>query len=151
MKPEDSKVVDALNNLVETCKDGQKGFRAAAEGVHNPDLVQLFKGYSTQRASFAADLQAEVRRYGGDPEKSGTVVGTLHRGWLNLLSTLVGRNDADIIAECERGEDSAMKNYEAASREVLPPAVQELVSRQYKEIKDAHQRISNLKHAGAGK
>jgi len=32
----------ALNNLIEICKDGQDGFRNAAEKVTNPELKTLF-------------------------------------------------------------------------------------------------------------
>jgi uncharacterized protein (TIGR02284 family) len=151
MKHERDKTVAALNDLIETCKDGQKGYRSAADSAHDPELKQLFSRYSAQRAAFAAELQKEVRRHGGHPEKGGTVLGTLHRGWLNLKSALLGQSDAALIAECASGEDAALKNYEAASHEVLPPDVQQLVARQYKEIKDAHQRVRALKHAAAGK
>ena len=146
MSEEDDKVVSALNDLIETCKDGQKGFTAAADLVQDPKLQQLFKGYAAQRATFAAELQTEVRRHGGHPERSGSMAGALQRGWLNIKSAVLGEDAAVIIAECESGEDAAIKNYEEANQVVLPPAVAEVVARQYKEIKDAHECIRQLKH-----
>ena len=71
-------VISTLNDLIETCRDGQNGFQTAADGVKNPELKQLFNSYSRQRASFVGELQDEVRRLGSDPENSGSVAGALH-------------------------------------------------------------------------
>ena len=50
-----------LNNIIETLKDGQEGFRAASEDVKSPDLKSLFSEYSLQRSAFAGELQSLVR------------------------------------------------------------------------------------------
>ena len=84
MALDNDEVISTLNNLVETCKDGQNGFRTAAEGIKNPELTTLFNTYSQQRARFAAELQNEVRRLGGDPEETGSTAAVLHRGWINI-------------------------------------------------------------------
>ncbi len=139
--------ISTLNNLIETCKDGENGFRTAAEGVTNGQLKTLFNTYSQQRAQFAAELQGEVRRLGGDPEKSGSVAATLHRGWIDIKSAVTGQDENAIIAECERGEDSAVENYESALRANLPANVAEIVQRQFGQVKEAHDRIRNLERA----
>jgi uncharacterized protein (TIGR02284 family) len=81
---------------------------------------------------------------GGDPEKSGSAVGAIHRGWMDIKSALTGKDDRAIITECERGEDSSVKNYEEALKKNLPADVYVLVNRQYNEIKQAHDRIRSL-------
>ncbi len=144
-------VISTLNNLIETCKDGQEGFRTAAEGVKNGELKTLFGTYSQQRAQFAGELQNEVGRLGGDPEKTGSVVATLHRGWIDLKSAVTGEDEGAVISECERGEDSAVKNYKEALAAGLPGDVDAIVQRQYGQVQEAHDRISALKKAsGAG-
>lgn len=142
-------VISTLNNLIETCKDGQEGFRTAADGVKNGDLKTLFNTYSQQRAQFAAELQNEVRRLGGDPEKSGSVAATLHRGWINIKSTVTGEDEGAVISECERGEDSAVRNYEDAIKAGLPGDVNAIVQRQYSEVQEAHDRIRALERASS--
>src|SRR5215213_6974454 len=112
--------IPTLNNLIETCKDGEEGFRAAADGVKNSDLRTLFLTYSQQRAQFAAELQNEVRNLGGGPEQTGSVASSLHRGWINIKSTVTGEDEGAVISECERGEDSAVKNYDEALNQDLP-------------------------------
>ena len=140
-------VISTLNNLIETCKDAQEGFRQAAEGVKNSELKTLFHAYSTQRAQFAGELQNEVRRLGGDPEKSSSTLGALHRGWINLKAAVTGEDEGAIISECERGEDAAVRNYEDAIKSELPGNVRELVERQFAEVKTAHDRIRSLERA----
>ena len=144
-------VISTLNGLIETCRDGQNGFQTAAEGVAKSELKTLFHGYSQQRAQFVGELQTEVRRLGGDPENMGSVAATLHRGWINIKSTVTGKDDSAIIAECERGEDSAVSAYRDALDEDLPANIRTIVDRQYADIKQAHDRIRALERAsGAG-
>ena len=144
-------VISTLNNLIETCKDGQTGFQTAAEGVKNSELKTLFHTYSQQRAQFAGELQEEVRRLGGDPEKTGSVAAALHRGWIDIKSAVTGEDENAVISECERGEDSAVKNYQDAINAGLPGDVRSIVERQYAQVKEAHDRIRALERAtGAG-
>jgi uncharacterized protein (TIGR02284 family) len=134
-----------LNDLIETLKDGQEGFKQAAEGVSDPRLKSLFRDYSEQRLRFATALQSEARRHGEtDPETSSSATGALHRGWINIKSAITGGDEHAILAECERGEDSAVEEYKKALADGLSPSAQELVSTQFAEIKAAHDRIKSL-------
>jgi uncharacterized protein (TIGR02284 family) len=151
MATDNDAVISTLNNLIETCKDGQNGFQTAADGIKNSELKTLFHTYSRQRAQFAGELQGEVRRLGGDPEKTGSVAATLHRGWINIKSAVTGEDEAAVISECERGEDSAVRNYQDAINAGLPADVRAIVERQYTQVKEAHDRIRALERAsGAG-
>jgi uncharacterized protein (TIGR02284 family) len=144
-------VISTLNNLIETARDGQNGFQTAAEGVKNHDLKSLFYAYSQERARFVGELQDEVRRLGGDPETSGSVAATLHRGWIDIKSAVTGGDEGSIISECERGEDSALKNYDAALEVDLPAHIRSIIERQYVQVKDAHDQIRSLERSsGAG-
>ena len=141
-------VISVLNNLIETCKDGQNGFQTAAEGVKRSEFKSLFYQYSQQRAQFAGELQTEVRRLGGEAEKTGSIAATLHRGWINIKSAVTGEDENAVLAECERGEDSAVSNYKDALADAnLPTDVRAIVERQYAEVQEAHDRIRNLERA----
>jgi uncharacterized protein (TIGR02284 family) len=141
------KTISTLNGLIETLKDGEHGFKTAAEGLQDAQTKSLFQQYSRQRAEMSRELQAEVRRLGGDPEKSGSVSGAAHRGWINIKSVVTGRDDGSIIAEAERGEDSAKKMYEEALREPLAPQTLALVREQSMKVHDAHDRVRALERA----
>lgn len=140
-------VISTLNNLIETCRDGQNGFKTAAEGVKNPELKELFYHYSQQRASFVGELQDEVRRLGGDPENSGSVAASLHRGWIDIKSAITGEDEDAVISECERGEDSAVSNYRDALERDMPANVRQVIERQFSAVKEAHDRIRTIEKA----
>ncbi|MFN6962801.1 MAG: ferritin-like domain-containing protein [Pyrinomonadaceae bacterium] len=142
-------VISTLNNLIETCKDGQEGFRQAADGVERSDIKSLFFEFSQQRAKFAGELQTLVRELGGDPENSGSMAGALHRGWINIKSAVTGRDEEAILNEAERGEDSAKDNYRAACEMDLPANVMTVVRDQYESVKMAHDRVKALRNTFA--
>lgn len=149
MALDNDEVIATLNNLVEICKDGQNGFRTAAEGIKNSELTTLFNTYSQQRAQFAAELQSEVRRLGGEAEETGSAAAAVHRGWINIKSAVTGEDEAAVISECERGEDSAVEAYEEALETDLPNDVKTIVSSQFSQVKEAHDRIRSLERANA--
>src|SRR2546430_810152 len=141
---EEKEIVSVIDDLIQTLKDGQEGFKQAAEGVKAPQLKSLFNDYSSQRLQFATELQSQALGR-SQPEESGSAAGALHRAWINLKSAITSGDDHAILAECERGEDSAVEQYEKAMNDNLPAPVREIVSRQYSEIKNAHDRIKNLR------
>ena len=134
-----------LNDLVETCKDGEKGFRDSADGVQSGSLRAILNEYAQQRAQFAAELQRHVARIGGDPATGGSATGALHRGWINLKSAVTGKDDHAILSECETGEDSAVKNYQEVLAKDLPSDFRSVVEEQYRQILQAHSRIRALR------
>ena len=143
------KITSTLNDLIETCRDGQNGFREATENVKSPDLKAFLNEVATERAQFVNELQLEVRRLGGEPETTGSAAGALHRAWIDIKGTLAGKDDHTILVECERGEDSAVEAYTDALKQGLPPAIHQTVERQYQSIKQVHDRVKKMRDAKA--
>jgi uncharacterized protein (TIGR02284 family) len=142
---------EVIDELIETLKDGQQGFKEAAESVKDPQLKSLFNDYSRQRARFVVELRSKAQNPDErESDVSGSATGALHRGWINLKSALSRGDDHAILAECERGEDSAVEEYQKAVAGGLSAAVREIVSRQYTEIKATHDRIRDLRDATKG-
>ena len=102
-----------------------------------------------QRSRFAGELQAQAVQLGeSKPEDSSSASGAMHRAWIGLKSALTSGDDHSILAECERGEDSAVAEYKDAMEDnSLAAPVREIVSRQYNEVKSAHDRIKQLRDA----
>jgi uncharacterized protein (TIGR02284 family) len=144
---DNKEVISTLNSLLETCKDGEDGFRAAGDAIENPDVRTLFHMYAQQRAHFRSELFNEVLRHGGEPAESGHLSASLHRGWMDLKVAISGKNETAIIDECERGEDVAMKAYQEALKEQLPADVMSIVEEQYSEIRHSHETVRGLKRA----
>lgn len=141
-----SEFTGVINDLIETCKDGEKGFRDAAEGIQDANVRTLFMEYAQQRAEYARELQSAVTSLGQDAETTGSTAGTLHRGWLNLKSAITGKNDKAIIDEAERGEDVAVDAYQKALAKDIPSDLKAVVQRQYQGVQAAHNRVRDLKH-----
>jgi len=137
--------IDTVNDLIEMCEDGHEGFREAAEGTSNNDLKTLFATYSNERAAYASNLKDIVRGLGAEPEHSGSLSAALHRGWMDIKAAVIGNDDAAILNECERGEDSAKKAYKEALEQELPDYVRQAVQTQYEGVLGAHDRIKTLR------
>ncbi|HUS08543.1 MAG TPA: PA2169 family four-helix-bundle protein [Bryobacteraceae bacterium] len=144
MTIDNDKTISVLNELIETCKDGENGFREAAEHVNNSHLKTVFLEFSRQRAQFAGQLQSEVSLLGGTPEKSGSSLAAAHRGWIDLKAAFTGGGESAVVAECERGEDSAKDTYRKALEASLPSNIRSVVEQQYAQVKQAHDRIRSL-------
>jgi uncharacterized protein (TIGR02284 family) len=141
-------VISTVNCLIETLKDGEKGFKEAAEAVKDPQLKSLFQEYAQQRSRFATELQTQARSLGeSDPEKTSSTAGAMHRAWINLKSAVTSGDDKAILSECERGEDSAVHEFEEAMQDGLTSPLRDIVSRQFSEIKSAHDRVKHLRDA----
>ena len=138
-------VVDILNDLIETSKDGEHGFRASAEHAKSPALRALLTTRAGDCRSAAEQLQTQVRQLGGDPEDSGSAAGAMHRGWVAVRATLSSYDDLAIAQECERGEDAALATYREALDNELPPAIRSLVEEQYAGVKRHHDEIRQLR------
>ena len=144
-----NEVINTLHDLIETSKDGEAGFRTCAEGVKDPQLRTMFNQAAERCAAGAAELQAKVRARGGNPNKSGSTSGSVHRAWINIKSIITGKDDHAVLAECEKGEDAAKKAYHDALAKDLPPDVRMLVERQYQGVKENHDRVRDLRNATA--
>lgn len=132
---------DVLHRLIDICRDGERGFRAAADNVRDPTLKALFTGLATQRKRFAEELLPHLQRLGGSPNGEGTNAGAFHRKWMVLKGLVPGDHDHHIITEAERGEQVALDAYEDALNGMLPPTVTEVIEAQREALLEATDRI----------
>lgn len=110
-------VVDAIHLLIETCEDGEYGFRSCAGLADRVDLQVLF----TQRAQDCRRSADELRALGGEsPQDAPAQSGGSHRGWVAVKGLLSGYSDLALLAECERGEEMTMQRYRSALEQDLP-------------------------------
>ena len=142
---DDDDVVDTLNDLIETCGDGEHGFNTCAGNTESAELQAVFRKRAEACGSAAAELRDHVVRLGGEPEEGGSVGGALHRGWLAVRSSLTGHSDASLLDECERGEDHALAAYRKALKQTLPPSVRSVVQRQADGAQRNHDQIKALR------
>lgn len=146
MKTINEKSISVLNDLIEINKDGQQGFETAAKDSKDAALTRVFRDYEAQRSQNIRELQSRVRVLGGDPDKHGSVAGTVHRGWINLKAAIASNEPHAVLAEAERGEDAAVKAYrEAQLKEGLDVDSLQLIQNQAAGVKAAHDRVKQLR------
>jgi uncharacterized protein (TIGR02284 family) len=133
-----------LNNLKEVCKDGEVGFREAADKLTRIDLKSLFLDFSSQRARFATQFESQISKLGGEPSDGGTVGAFFHRRLLDLKTMAGHDHDAAVISEAERGEDAAKKAYQEALTKDLPADLHDMVQEQYRTVLDTHNKVRAL-------
>ena len=138
-------VGDTVNHLIEVCRDGEEGFKTAADAVNPMPLKTELLKYSRDRAGFANALSHAMEQMGQAHVNHGTASGLVHRGWINLVRLKPGGNEHAVLAACESGEDAAVDAYNDAMREHLPGRVGELVAAQFQVVKGTHDRIRNLR------
>ncbi|HJV71342.1 PA2169 family four-helix-bundle protein [Ideonella sp.] len=138
-------LIDTLNKLVSTCKDGEYGFLSCAEHVNADDLRRTFNARAEECRQAAAELQSLIRQNGGTPDEGGTATGAVHRGWVAVKGTLSGYSDLAMLEECERGEDTAVARYRSALEESLPADVRPVIERQFDGLKRNHLQVRTLR------
>jgi uncharacterized protein (TIGR02284 family) len=144
---DENNAISVVENLIETCKDGQKGYQDAAQHVKRPDLKTYFNEQSLERARFAGELEAELIRLGKPDKKvSSSVSASLHRAWLDTKVSL-GGGDKTILESVEAGEDRAKEAYQKALTGTLPSDIKEIVRRQAEKVQQAHDKVKALRDA----
>ncbi len=137
--------ISVVENLIETCKDGQKGYQDAAHHVKRAELKTYFNEQSLERSRFAGELEAELIRLGKPDKKvSGSVGGALRRAWIDTKVGL-GGGDKTILESVEAGEDSAKEAYEKAVTGDLPEDIAQIVRRQAASVQRAHDKVKMLR------
>lgn len=144
---DNDEVIDILNDLLESCRDGEFGFKTSAEHADSPDLKATLVRHSDECRTAGQELQTLIRQLGGEPDEGGSMSGALHRGWVSVRGTLSGNDDEAMLDECERGEDSAVAQYRKALKENLPTAIRAVVERQAQGAQRNHDQIKAMRDA----
>lgn len=135
---------DGLNDLLTVLHDSREGFRTAADAIEDGDYAALFEEYAQQREQMAAELSNLIVRYHGEPVENGSVAGSLHRAWINIKAAAT-QGDDSILAECDLGEESALKTYQdVLTTKEMSDDVREVIRQQMSLIRLAHERIHAL-------
>jgi uncharacterized protein (TIGR02284 family) len=142
----DENSIRVLHQLDQVCRDALRGFQAAAADVPDPTLARLFGDYAAQREKLCHELDKRIRTLRAEPPQEGSVVGAVHRAWMDLESALASAELHAILTEVERGEDMAVTAYRAALEERdLDDETRGLIQRQYELVQAAHDRVQQLR------
>lgn len=141
-------VISTLIDLIETCKNGEESYKTCVtDAVERKSRLQtMFADLQRGRAIAVTELQDLVRMQGGNPHINGSVVDAVNRGWVNLKMAFIGKSDASVLVECERGEDSTLRSYRLALDRNLPADIRVQIERQYQGALVNHDQIRTLRN-----
>ena len=143
----DSDEISTLNTLIATTIDSITGYENSARDIDNERFRQIFRQRADERQRVVRELQAEVRRLGGDPEDGGSFMGKTHQRFEDLKTAITGGDEKSVINEVERGEDYLKEKFEAAlNSDTLSGDSRAVVERCYQSVRQGHDQMSQLKH-----
>jgi uncharacterized protein (TIGR02284 family) len=142
---ENNEIIDTLNTLIETSRDGENGFTTCAEDVEDASLRAYFTICATRCRSSVHSLAQLVKQYGGTPEPAGSLLAPLDRAWIDLRTALSSNSDLAVLKECERAEDSALNTYQRALEMDLPSDVRQLATLQLAGVQENHDRVRKMR------
>jgi len=142
---DENNAISVVEKLIETCRDGQKGYQDAADHVKREDLKTYFRQQSVERGMFAQELQSALATLGKPEKKVSSSAGSaMHRAWIDTKVAL-GGGDKTILESVESGEDNAKDTYNKALGGTLPDSLMAIVRRQAESVQRAHDKVRMLR------
>lgn len=139
--------IATIEKLIETCKDGENGYREAARDARDPDLKQFLEEQSETRARFAQQLRNELSRMIGT-QSHGSAAGAMHRRLMALLTSF-GGNERMLMSSVEQAERMALESYHAALESPMPPQIENMLRCQAESIRRALEKAMDWRHERA--
>ena len=140
----------AAKELVETLKDGERGYASAADKVRDGDHSEwaaTLQRLAEQRRHFHQEIVDLGEDYGDDVDESGSVTATVHRGWIALKDALSGDDPGTVLSAAVTGEDHAVSEYDKALEGDLSDGFRQVVTRQRTAIVAARDEVKALQAA----
>ncbi|MBM1104586.1 PA2169 family four-helix-bundle protein [Aurantibacter crassamenti] len=111
-----------LNNLLEKTYDAEKGYKKAAENTKHAHLKNYFERKSQERYNFGHELKSEIKTFGQETDKGGSLTGAAHRTWMDVKAMFSADNDESMLEEAIRGEKSSLEEYSDVLNETTLPS-----------------------------
>jgi uncharacterized protein (TIGR02284 family) len=129
--------INGLNDLHDLLVDSRKGYREASERAEDPAIKEMLNRFSNGRITLIDELVAGRQRVDATYKPSdGTIKGDLHRVWMDVRDALSSNENANVLRECERGENYLLERYsEVLEKEGLPADLRALLMMQQAEIR----------------
>lgn len=138
-------LVSTLIHLIEVGCDGERVCMTGAREVDNEEMRGVLTGTAETCRNSVAELQAVVSAMGKVPRDRGTMSGTMHRGWMEVMHVIAPHNDDAVLQLCEREEEAARREYRSALTQDMPDDIRTMLLRQYEGMQKHHERIHAMR------
>jgi len=134
-----------LNALLEKTYDAEKGFKNAAENIDHPALKTYFNQKAQERYNFGHELKTEIKSFGQEIHKGGSVAGSAHRAWMNVKAVFSSDNEESMLEEAITGEKASVDEYNDVLAETsLPASTKSILTSQKQTIETGLGKIKTL-------
>lgn len=138
-------VGNKLNNILEKTYDAEKGYAKAADNTDNANLKNFFQRKKQQRYDFGHELKTEIKQFGEEVDKGGSVTGAVHRAWMDTKAFFSADDEEAMLEESIRGEKAAVEEYQEVLKDTaLPASTATLLSQQMNKINTDLNQIKRL-------
>lgn len=140
-----SEVIDNITKLHQANIDSADGFQYAADQLSNPQYAEQFRQYANERRAQATELSEVLELNGKTVDREGSWLAELHRCYTKFREAISSNDTHAVIAEAERGEDYIKEMYEEVLKDTPGSAVNDVLQRQYAQVKTVHDRVRDLR------
>ncbi|QDT01426.1 PA2169 family four-helix-bundle protein [Adhaeretor mobilis] len=144
LKPE---VIENLKKIRQANIDSADGFTEAGKELSDPQLAEKFQKWAQQRRANSTELGNLIATNGEEVCREGSWLAALHRSYISLKTALSSDDKQAVLNEAEAGEDHIKGAYEEVLKETPGSAVNDVLQRQYAEVKAVHDRVRDLRDA----
>ncbi|WP_372753116.1 PA2169 family four-helix-bundle protein [Mariniflexile sp.] len=138
-------IVDVLQELLQKNYDAEAGYKQIMQKAEDGLLKNWLQVKAKQRSQFANELDGLIRQLNATPATDGTVLGSMHRAWIDVKTTLSANTDEAILEECIRGEKASVEEYEKQLSKVSNYSdINMLIYQQMVSIKTALNTVKKL-------
>lgn len=138
-------LVFTLNHLIEVGKDGELTCMTGAREVYDADMRGILTGTAETCRNSVTELQALVSSLGAVPRDRGSIAGTMHRDWMEVMHIIAPHNDDAVLQLCEREEKAARREYRSALTKDMPEEIRSVLLRRYEGVHKYHERVHAMR------
>ena len=143
------KLTSVLSDLVRINNDRIVGYEKAIDELkpEDEDLKMLFRRYTTESRQAVTELNTALSQMGAAPVEGTTKSGKIYRVWMDLKTTITGKDREAVLGNCVFGEDAAQKAYDLAlNADVdLEPELREMIVQQKLTLRLGHDEVKRLR------
>ncbi len=115
-------IKDALQELIIRLQDAEKGYKEISKSTANISLKKWLDRYASERHAMHQVLEGHVAARGGKAEVKTSLLGDLHRIFIDIKLSATDDDFGPIVDEIKRGSDRLIADYDRVLKEVELPA-----------------------------
>jgi len=124
-------IKDALQELIIRLKDAERGYMEIYNAADNIVLKRWMEKYAAERKSMNHTLQQQLTHYKEAPKVKTSILGDLHRMFIDLKLNNTEEDYDSIINEIKRGSEVLIDDYENVIKNVeMEPHLKQILKDQ---------------------